>query len=337
MKKILLLPLVGFSCLVHAQAPVLSSANYSPVVGETFTFHVHDVSTFSPGASGAGVTWDFSGLVSAGTSTQNYLDPASTPYASSFSGSTVAISDPIGYGYYKSTTSAFQNMGGANTAGTSIPAFTDLEDLMRFPFTYGDSYTDSYFGAFTTSGFPTVRSGSTTVTADAYGTLILPSGTYANVLRIHLVQDYQDSMNFGSPFITTYDTDIYSWVLPGTHSALLSKTSFSINGSSTSETGFFMDATSVSASPALEEVAQWTVCPNPATDAAFVSLDLAQASDVQMRLLDLAGHSLHCSEATQLPAGGHFLPIPLSSLSSGIYLVRLQVNGQSETQKLTVF
>src|SRR5690606_15577654 len=71
--------------------------------------------------------------------------------------------------------------------------YADPEEVMHFPFTYNDTYSDNTLCTSSLgSGVELVRSGTTTVTADAYGTLKTPLGTYPNTLRILTNQVYED-------------------------------------------------------------------------------------------------------------------------------------------------
>lgn len=59
--------------------------------------------------------------------------------------------------------------------------------IIKYPTTYGDTWSDEYAGVSSGFGGSSNFAGTTgTWTADGYGTLVLPSGTITNVLKIHL-------------------------------------------------------------------------------------------------------------------------------------------------------
>ncbi len=69
------------------------------------------------------------------------------------------------------------------------------------------NYTDTYWVAITTP--LTYGTGYIATTGDAYGTLMLPTGTYNNVLRIKKLQSETDTLS-GSAGATTITTS-YLW------------------------------------------------------------------------------------------------------------------------------
>ncbi len=55
---------------------------------------------------------------------------------------------------------------------------------------------------------------------DGYGTLILPSGTFTNVLRMHTFSKERDSVSGGG--VSATGRESYGWSAPGFHFGLLS-------------------------------------------------------------------------------------------------------------------
>ena len=58
--------------------------------------------------------------------------------------------------------------------------FTEVE----FPLAYGNSFSDTYANEQSNSFEAYIETGEFTATVDAWGTVILPSGTFENVLRV---------------------------------------------------------------------------------------------------------------------------------------------------------
>jgi hypothetical protein len=173
--------------------PTLTGAQMGGV-GTTVTTQAADTTGVTPGPGGAGVTWDFSGLVDDGSSaTSTVLSPGSTPYAANFPTANYASQGVSGnYGYFlvNQTTVEMHGMQGPAT----YLIYSNPERLMKFPFSFSDVSADVFFATGLTSDTYD-RFGTNTLAADGYGTLILPTGTYNNVLRVHLVQTYRDSFN----------------------------------------------------------------------------------------------------------------------------------------------
>lgn len=289
MKKIY----VSFSLLTFFAAgaiaqPTLTGATTNPVIGESFL--VHSIAYTSPGSAGANVTWNFSNVSSTGTSTVSYVNPSATPFGSNFPNATVALSLGSGaYDYYSGTTSAFSREGSANSS-TYIP-YSDAEKLLHYPVTYNSSNTDNLYSTYTSNSVSLTRSGTTTSTADGYGTLILPYGTLTDVMRVKIEQNYEDSYQ-STPFYD-YQVTIYVWYKAGIHYPVFSLTSTSINGGSPVEYASYLDASAVGVGINESVMAQsLNVFPNPSSDVVNVSFSLESASDVKLSVFNMLGEAV---------------------------------------------
>lgn len=178
--KSILLSLPILAAVGTSAQPVLQYANLN-LVGKTFPVHVMtDAGTADPTADGANVTWDFSSItLQMNVGTASFVDPASTPYASSYPTSNLAqvVTTPLGtsYNYFLLTASSL-DMLAEDVGGTSPQTYTDPKTPLQFPLAYQDSYVDNY-----TSGG---SSGTVTRVYSAYGTVILPTGTYTYVVKV---------------------------------------------------------------------------------------------------------------------------------------------------------
>jgi hypothetical protein len=157
-KSTLLLLVAGGFCSALVAQPVLTSAGIMPVVGSSYTSVTSAYA--SPGNSGANQTWNLA-LTNNGTGTATGVTPSSTPYAASFPGATVAFNSGA-YAYYKGTSSAWQNCG--YVSGSTVISYSNLEDMLHFPFTYNDTYTDTWSATFVSASYTYYRTGTTTVT-----------------------------------------------------------------------------------------------------------------------------------------------------------------------------
>ncbi len=80
----------------------------------------------------------------------------------------------------------------------------------------------------------------------------------------------------------------------------------------------------------------FNVFPNPATDNARINFRIKAAERVDIVLTDVVGKNVRTVAGGDLNAGEHNYPIPTSDLSSGIYVVRLQVGDRSYAKQLIV-
>ncbi|NTW34494.1 MAG: hypothetical protein HGB12_18045, partial [Bacteroidetes bacterium] len=195
-----------------AQSTSLTFANSGLLAGDLIKTHTADTTGIVQGPSGANQTWNFAALVVNPTlNTQTCVAPSTTPYASSFPTATVAISNgSSNYEYYKINTGEYINLGMVVSANV-IP-FSDPQKIVSYPFSYSNTLSDNIAATFVL-GINTIRKGTSTTTADAWGTLILPSGSYTNTLRIKIIQDYVDSNLY---YKATTHQESYLW-FDGTH------------------------------------------------------------------------------------------------------------------------
>ena len=78
-----------------------------------------------------------------------------------------------------------------------------------------------------------------------------------------------------------------------------------------------------------------SVFPNPSSDISYVRLDLNAASNVDMTVMNSMGQIVAQRNYGQL-SGDQLLPVELQNFQTGVYYIRLNVDGQIVTEKLTV-
>ena len=173
--------------------------------------------------------------------------------------------------------------------------------------------------------------GSINAEADGYGTLILPYDTFTNVLRLHLSRN--TILETQWPEDGYYVDTIYYYLHPGTHFPLVEVYSNSAGedlSSLTVTTGvrwlsdpFAGLQGAVAPANALVAVAQGD---------GIVRLDLSlSAGGVAMiRLIDAAGRTV-AQERIGLSAGASSHALGVSTLTPGLYTVRMLLNGQQMT------
>jgi|GEM_PF-2741632 len=85
-----------------------------------------------------------------------------------------------------------------------------------------------------------------------------------------------------------------------------------------------------------KNVIEETLAPNPASDVSYLTFTLADADQVQVKVVDVAGRTVAIPLQGQLSAGYHSIEIPTSTLPSGIYNVIMQTNKTVTSQKLSI-
>jgi hypothetical protein len=353
--------LIGGST-ASAQIPTLTAVNSSPVVNDQFITLVCDTTGITQGPPGASITWPFSSLmpsttinpnkdtgtviaVTATTTGYSSLQTAATLAGSTtaFNASNIAVITPTGspVTYSQSTLTALSQTGVYIDASNML-VYTNPLDVLHFPFTMGSTFTDAYAGGLIYSPITATQTGSTTVTADGYGTLVLPGTpspvTYTGVLRVHSVQTYRDSANlFGTPSVGNYIFDSYTWYQPGYHSALLTISTATGPGVSTKSVSYaYKQLANHAAVPAVPGLASSVnVFPNPANGYIYISYNNAANEKVTTSLTDMLGRQVAVI-ASQSTQGVTNVTYNTSALAKGIYLVRLQSATETTTRKIEI-
>lgn len=321
-----------FAGVAEAQ-PTIDQSNFAASPGESF---VLNASTWmDPGASGANVTWDFSGLVIDSTFTYAYVDPASTPMTDSFPTATVAHAEGSGYAYRSFDATGGYYLG-YNIDPDWVVDYQDPEMTFQFPCTYGTQWVDDLF-ADVGPGPSWYYTGSINAEADGHGTLILPYGTFTNVLRLHLTRSY--TLETPWPEDGFYVDTIYYYLHPGTHYPLVEVFT---NTSGATDGG----------DPIVTAGARWLSDPfagiqgavAPANTLAAVAqgdglvrLDvvLTTGGAATIDVIDAAGRRA-AQERMALSARASSHTLSVSTLRPGLYSVRLLLNGQQMTTRLVM-
>lgn len=271
MKTTFTLSLFFILHLCIAQSPVLTGASSNLQIGESLT--AQGFAYVAPGSAGANQTWDFSAITSPGTATFTTLNPATTTNSASFPSATVATLQTVPsptYNYYSASANSFNAEGYAYSNGMVL-IYSNVAKQMSYPFALDSSFTDTYTGTYVSGGNTITRTGTMTVTADAYGTLILPYGTINNVLRVLSVDNFTETGN-----ANTSTTTIYSWYLPGVHYPVLQLSTVSFNGTTVSQSGSYLDQ--LSSAPFLAAPSNLSAVVFK-TEASYVQLNWTDNSD----------------------------------------------------------
>jgi hypothetical protein len=207
MKKIYFtLALTALATFSAMAQPVANASNVAP--NFTGEFYFAPATNFSPGAAGANQTWNYASLQLTLAGTDTAIPVVGSPFAATFPGANYCykFSGPFlgadRYYYHNLTSTKFEIVSMAYNASSGDNYMPNPRTFAVFPYTYNTVYTDTYKS--TTDAIGT----SFTATYDAYGTLVLPTGTYNNVIRQKIVKNGQtDYVWFNvSPFYPLLQT-----------------------------------------------------------------------------------------------------------------------------------
>ena len=195
--KNLYLPLL-LTALAFTQlcAQPLMTSSITPSAGDNWDIVFFAPDNFDPGPGGANQTWDFSSLNPSNPLDLNFeiLDPATVQGNVDFPDAEFVLFLPTfgTYEFYAANADSIYLLGGVSISNNEVDfltIFTDPEDGIQLPLTYGDNYP--YFSAFEQylfGSFLTSETREGNVNVDGYGTLITPAGTFTNVLRLQIVE-----------------------------------------------------------------------------------------------------------------------------------------------------
>lgn len=75
--------------------------------------------------------------------------------------------------------------------------------------------------------------------------------------------------------------------------------------------------------------------PNPAKDIAFVSVDMTESAAASVNVVNALGQVV-ISKSTQVESGTNMIELNTADLASGVYFVQIEIEGATQTMKLTV-
>jgi len=331
MKKIYILTIIAclFTTGLTAQ-PVITHNGNASQIGDIYHF-AGASGTFNPGPGGANQNWDFSNINPTFSNTVTVVNPASTPFADVFTESTHSYhytGSFENYSYAQITSSENLNDGvGFDPGGDNEYTihYTDAVKLMQYPFSFNNTYTDSYFTAYSAvEGMLTHENGTITVTADAWGRVTTPAGTYNNTLRVKLERTYTDSVWMDGIFIyaNTYTQTDYDWYTATSHTSVIS---ISETGDGTSAT-YRSETVSIKETPLLSPI---SIFPNPVGNTLNIKLSEGDIENAEISVVNLAGQQM-----LQLKNNGnHQLQADISGLAPGIYFLTIKNNSGAFSTK----
>ena len=88
-----------------------------------------------------------------------------------------------------------------------------------------------------------------------------------------------------------------------------------------------------SAMPAMKDL---TVYPNPFNSTSCVRFMTARSGEAELTLYDAVGRCLKIIRPGRLTTGFHSIPLDGSGLATGVYVIRITMEGRSETRKMVL-
>lgn len=313
---------IGFSDMIQA--------------GDTVTRYADTMTTLTAGPAGANQSWVMTTAVTHLTLVTKALAPSSTPYASSYANSNLAMTnDGLSYLYMQQDSSASVVKGaagdllmtGCNINTPFIPGML----LHDFPRSYGSNFTDDYSVDVTVSGSCVgqpveqvryKRVSTVYDTTDGWGEITTPVGKY-QCLRIKRIDFSSDTtwiklFPFSPWAVATTKVDTaysYSWVSKEGKLAIAELANDSLdNPERFTWTGIAPLASDISSADVPGE--RKAVFPNPSSDKICFE-DMPENST--LILFDATGRMVDCFTVR----GSNFF-VDVSNYIKGIYFYRIK-------------
>ncbi|HIK67665.1 MAG TPA: T9SS type A sorting domain-containing protein [Flavobacteriales bacterium] len=204
--RITITPLV-LSVLLSVFIP-FSKANAQTLIapsflsGDSYTMGVLELS--EAGEVGENMVWDYSTFLTVNSYNAQILSSSPSSFEDDYPYANWMLEAGGAQYYYNYGPDVFEYFGGVE-GGASYP-YNDSEIYFPYPFSYGETWTDTFDNVLNIAGFETHRSGIVSSVVDGYGTLDLPGGVHLDdVTRISLSREITDSSMTGE---VTYLIDV---------------------------------------------------------------------------------------------------------------------------------
>ncbi|BAP33419.1 uncharacterized protein CHSO_4382 [Chryseobacterium sp. StRB126] len=268
MKKSILF-LLGTSAMFSAQI-TLTKASHDPILNDIVDNRLI-TGAVDNSATGANVTFSNGSLTLGTPALVSYLTPSASEI-NTFPGSNIKMVEGATAILYKASSTKLEITGIVNPQVT-LNLSMDNGTYINYPTAFGPAQTDAAKGTFTSSVINGICVGTTSVQADAYGTLILSGQTYNNVLRVKFIQNFSlhlpTDLTFTNPLGTVTNT-AYSYYDASHRYPLLSSTSLNISVpilgiNQTTSTAMALNMATLAVSNTVKKES-FGVYPNPAQD-----------------------------------------------------------------------
>jgi len=257
--------------------------------------------------------WDFSSYSGTKTIDVRIVNPASTPYTSLYPNANMCSQiesngTPLAYGYLLINNDSLTLLG---SAGIVSQTYTNPDVQYKFPFNYGNSFTDVVVvtnGDVETSFVKYV----------GYGSIKTPAGLFNDVA---LIREH-DIDNLGGNSID------YHWVSIATLASVF-------NLDSTDQDADYYTGLTTSLADYQDKLLKHyklNVYPNPGNSNQYIEFEMPVSNQTHLSIFSVDGKKSHEILNAKLGAGIHRFELNQFNLSAGVYFIRL-VSGDDKMAK----
>jgi len=290
------------------------------------------------GHSGANVTWDFSDLQFEQSFTGYLKNSKLTEIGATFPESNTELTEFDSKFYFNADQDKIEQFGFSSTNGIIQIRYDVPFVKMMFPFSYSNSFSGTFSGSTYYSGIERgTLTGTYSVEADAFGTVILPGNTvYENTLRIRTEKSYTGFLNAGSQEV---DIITYRWYNEMHRYPILVLTEYNVK-SGDAETTKYQAAYNNNAVSLISPVIAESILlyPNPATSYLTLEFNAVAAGKLSYAIHDASGKIVSTFSEYITTGGIHYndLSDKIESLKPGLYLLVIQNGEESINRSFTL-
>jgi len=324
------------TCLVYSQT--ITYSGNAPVIGDDF-YLSNNAEMLDPGSAGPNQTWDYSDFNVTSTSQATIMAPGSTPFESDFPecNQVFHFDGTSTYIYYALTQNEMVHYGqGFDVNPPQIIYYSDPRKEIEYPFSFNNSFTDTWYTSYEYEGMTTHRSGTYVITADAWGSLTTPEDTYPSVLRTTGYNSQIDSIWMDGIFVyaTASLFTNHSWHTASSHTPVMAITIIETD-LGTSYASHYTTSSQHVINP-VAGITSLQVSPNPAKDHLQISFEAEENINIQISIIDITGREIIKDEYDSNKAGDQHTTISLDKIEAGLYFVKISNGNKTLSKKIIV-
>jgi hypothetical protein len=322
----------------------IHNTDFSPVGGGyTMGWCGDTTATISAGGSGPGQTWNYGDFPWSDIFQYTFISPANAPNGADFPNATrvmyVQSSDTASWDYESITPTAYSLLGAG--FGDSVTNYMVADLIMPLPMSYPASWNSMRrFQMHYADTVLAISSDSAVCSADAWGTLTTPYGTWQTIRNFsHHYMTVTVTIGDMTVPIVSYQYLNYTWV--DQHgNPVMAMTSTTNNVSPNFTHGYVtMAGVPLAADPVRGPVAQSFAVgqnyPNPFNPTTEIPVTLSKDARVTLDVYDELGQQV-AHEEQFLPAGEHQFMVDGSRWATGLYFARVKAGGEQQVVKMNL-
>ncbi|MCB8963748.1 MAG: T9SS type A sorting domain-containing protein [Bacteroidales bacterium] len=339
MKKATLLLAFGIATLTGQSQTILTNQSHGFVPHELNPMKLTNY--VEPGVAGKSATWDFSELETNSNFVGSIHSSAIAECNTAFPNANTVLEEFGTYFAFNASNEKLEQYGLITQTGQTQIRYTVPFVKMKYPFTYGSSFSGNFEGEYVSQGKAIGQiTGSYTVSGDATGTLKLPNGKeIQGALRVKEIRATQQTIN--NTTVKTEDVT-YRWYTQNHRFpvlVLIKSTHTAQNGTqhSSSRAAYNNNVINTLQNGNLpNEGITLSAHPNPYHAKTTITYNLQKEGVINIAVYNLSGKLVKVLASGYQTAGvkTHQFSAAEMGLPTGTYIIKLQDGSNEITRKI---